>query len=50
MPGGPQGSAASGGASDRSGWAGTWLVASKAQREALVPTRTVGSNPAPATR
>ena len=36
--------------SDRRSWAGTWLVASKAQRAALAPTRTVGSNPAPATR
>jgi len=36
--------------SDRRSRAGAWLVASKAQREALAPTRTVGSNLAPATR
>ena len=36
--------------SDRRSRAGTWLIASKAQQEALVPTRVVGSNPAPATR
>ena len=36
--------------SDRRSRAGTWLIASKAQQEALVPTRVVGSNPAPATK
>ena len=30
--------------SDRRSWAGTWLIASKVQQEALVTTRTVGSN------
>ena len=40
---GPQGSAASGRNSDRSGWAGTWLNASKAKQKALVPTRSGGA-------
>ena len=36
--------------SDRRNWAGTCVCANNVQRKCLVPTRTVGSNPAPATR
>jgi hypothetical protein len=36
--------------SDRRNWAGSCVCANNVQRKCLVPTRTVGSNPAPATR